>query len=60
MTNEGEYFHSELKWWYDFWEKKLNNVNEEIQGVSKTRKRVDGKPAYLLEDPPDGIIFYKL
>ena len=36
--------------------KKIKNVSEEIQGVSKTRKRVDGKPSFTLEDPPDGII----
>ena len=37
-------------------ERKLNNVNEEIQVASKTRKRVNGKTGFALEDPPDGII----
>ena len=36
--------------WYNFWERKLNHVNEEIQGASKTRKSVDGKPDLTLED----------
>ena len=31
-------------------------IFEEIQGASKTRKRIDGKPGFTLEDPPDGII----
>ena len=56
MAIEGAHFCSELKRWYDFWEGKLNNVSEEIQGASKTKKRVDGKPSFTLEDPPDGII----
>ena len=56
MTNEGAHFRLELKRWYNFWERKLNNVSEEIQGASKTRKRVDSKPGFTLEDPPDGII----
>ena len=55
MTNEKAYFRSKLKRWYDFWERKVNNVNEEIQGASKTRKRVN-EPGFILEDPPDGII----
>ena len=55
MANEGVHFRSELKQWYNFWEKKLNNISEEIQGASKTRKKVDGKPGFTLEDPPDGI-----
>ena len=37
-------------------ERKLNNVNEEIQLASKIRKRVNGKTGFSLEDPPDGII----
>ena len=56
MTNDGAHFRSKLKRWYNFWERKLNNVNEEIQGTSKTRKRVDGKPGFNIEDPPGGII----
>ena len=55
MTNEGAHFRSELKRWLNFWGKKIKNVSEEIQGVSKTRKRVDGKPGFTLEDPPDGV-----
>ena len=35
---------------------KLNNLSEETLGASKTRKRVDGKPGFTLEDPSDGII----
>ena len=31
MKNEEAYFLSELKQWYNFRERKLNNVNEEIQ-----------------------------
>ena len=38
MTNEGAHFCSELKRWYNFWERKLNNVSEEIQGVSEKKK----------------------
>ena len=34
----------------------MNNVSEELQGALKTRKRVDGKPGFTLEDPPDDII----
>ena len=56
MTNEGAHFRLELKRWYNFWERKLNNVSEEIQGASKTGKRVDSKPGFTLEDPLDGII----
>ena len=56
MTNEGAHFRSELKRWYHFWKRKLNNVSEEIKRASKTRKRVDGKSGFTLEDPPDGII----
>ena len=56
MTNEGAHFCSELKRWFNFWERKLNNVSEELQGALKTRKRVDGKPGFTLEDPPDDII----
>ena len=26
-----------------------------MQGASKTRNKVDGKPGFTLEDPPDGI-----
>ena len=37
-------------------ERKLNNVNEEIQVASKIRKRVNGKTGFALEDPPDDII----
>ena len=55
MTNEGAHSRSELKRWYNFWERKLNKVSEEIQGASKARKRVDGKPGFTLEDPLDGI-----
>ena len=50
ITNEGAYFCSEMIRWYNFWERKLNHVNEEIQGASKTRKSVDGKPDLTLED----------
>ena len=39
MTNEGAHFRSELKRWYNFWERKLNKVSEEIGGASKTRKK---------------------
>ena len=56
MTNEGAHFRSEMKRQYSFWERKLNKVSEEIQGASKTRKRVDGKSGFTLEDPPDRII----
>ena len=56
MTNEGAHFRSKLKRWYNFWERKLNIVNEKIQGTPKTRKRVDGKSGFTIEDPPDGII----
>ena len=35
MTNEGAHSRSELKRWYNFWERKLNKVSEEIQGASK-------------------------
>ena len=56
MTNEGAHCRSEFKRWYSFWERKLNNVNEEIQGASKTRERVDGKPGFTLEDPLENII----
>ena len=38
MTNEGAHFRSELKGWYNFLERKLNNVSEEIQGASKQGK----------------------
>ena len=56
MTNEGAHFRSELKRWYDFWERKLNNVNGKIQGTSKTRKKVDGKPGFIFQASPNGII----
>ena len=56
MTNEGAHFRSELKRWYNFGERKPNNVSEETLGASKTRKSVDGKSGCTLEDPPDGII----
>ena len=56
MTNEGAHSRSELKRWYNFWERKLNNVSEEIQGAWETRKRVIGKPGFTLGDPPDSII----
>ena len=56
MTHEGAHLRSELKRWYNFWEGKLNNVSMEIQGASKTRKRVNGKSGFILEDPPDSII----
>ena len=56
MTHEGAHLRSELKRWYDFWKGKLNNVSMEIQGASKTRKRVNGKSGFILEDPPDSII----
>ena len=56
MANERVHFRSELKWWYNFWERKWNNVSEEIQGASKTKKRVDGKPGFTLEGPSDSII----
>ena len=45
-----------MKLWYNFQERKLNNGNEETPAASKTRKRVDGKPVFTLEDPSDGII----
>ena len=54
MTNEGIQFCSELKQWYNFWERKRKWGN--IQRASKIRKRVDGKPGFSLEDPPDPII----
>ena len=44
-----------MKRWYNFWERKVNNVNQKIQEVSKTRKRVD-ESGFILEDPSDGII----
>ena len=44
-----------MKQWYNFWEKKLNSISEEIQGASKTRKKVDGKLGFTLEGPPDDI-----
>ena len=47
MTNKGTYFCSKLKRWYSVWERKLNKVSEEIEGASKTRKKVDGKPNSL-------------
>ena len=31
-------------------------MSEKIRGASKTRKIVDGKPDFTLEDPSDGII----
>ena len=46
MTNKGTYFCSKLKRWYSVWERKLNKVSEEIEGASKTRKKVDGKPNF--------------
>ena len=55
MTNEGAHILSKLKQWYNFWEKKLNNISEKIQGSSDTSKKVDGKPGFTLEDPPDGV-----
>ena len=60
MTIKGAHFRSELKRWYNFWERKLNNASEEIQGASKTKKIVDGKLGFNLENPPDGIIEAKL
>ena len=39
MTNEGAHFRSELKRWNKFWERKLNNISEETQGASRTRKK---------------------
>ena len=39
-----------------FGKEKLSNVNEQIQGASKKRKRVYGKPGFTLEDPQNGII----
>ena len=36
--------------------RKLNNVNEEIYGAAKIWKKVDGKRAFILEDPPDAFI----
>ena len=45
-----------MKRWYNLQERKLNNVNEEIQRASKTMKRVVGKPVFTSEDPTDGII----
>ena len=56
MTNEEAYFFSEMKQWYNLRERKLNNVNEEIQWASKTRKTVNGKASFTLEDSPDYII----
>ena len=56
MTSEGAHFRSELKRWYNIWERKLNSISEEIQGSPKTRKRVDVKPGFTLEDPLDVII----
>ena len=56
MTNERAHFCSELKRGYNFWERKLNNVSQEIQGTPKSRKRDDSNTGFTLEDPPDGII----
>ena len=39
MINERAHFRLELKRWYNFWERKLNNINEEIQGASKKKKK---------------------
>ena len=55
MTNEGAHIISKLKQWYNFWEKKLNNISEKIQGSSNTSKKVDGKPGFTLEDTLDGV-----
>ena len=38
ITNEGAHFCLELKRWYNFWERKLNNLSEEIQGVPEKKK----------------------
>ena len=56
MTHEGAHFCSQSKQWYNFLGKRLNNVNEQIQGASKTRKRGDDRPGFILEDSQDGII----
>lgn len=56
MTIEATNFRWELKWWYNFWERKLKNESKEEQGASKTKKRVDDNPGFTLEDPPDGIV----
>ena len=50
------HFCSEFKQWYNFWDKKTNNVSGEIHGASESRKKVDGKPGFTLGDPPDGMI----
>ena len=39
MTIEGAHFRSEFKRWYNIWERKLNNRNEEMQGASNTSKK---------------------
>ena len=56
MTNEEAHFRSELKGCYHFWERKINNTSEEMQVASNTRKRVDCKPGFTLEDPSHSII----
>ena len=56
ITNEEAHFRSEMNRWYNFWERKLNSVNWKIQRVSKTRKKVDGKPGFTLEEPSAGIV----
>ena len=59
MINDRAHFRLELKRWYNFWERKLNNINEKIQGASKKKKkwkRVYGKPGFTLEDSQNGII----
>ena len=56
ITNKGAHFRSEMKLWYNFQERKLNNGNEEIPAASKTRKTVDGKPVFTLEDPQMALL----
>ena len=56
MTIEATNSRWELKWWYNFWERKLKSESKEEQGASKTKKRVDDNPSFILEDPPDGIV----
>ena len=56
MTHKRAHFCSKSKQWYNFWRKRLNKVNEQIQAASKTGKRVDDRSGFTLGDPQDGII----
>ena len=55
IKNEGAYFRSDIKWWYTFWGRKLNELNKDTTSIKSKEKR-NGKPDLILEDLSDCII----